>query len=82
MASSATFLISSNGGISDHDDMFFAKNMRLPKLKVPPKQLKVRNYKRFNLSAFTQDMNNVPSDEIRNVAEDANEMWIICSYPV
>ena len=53
--------LSKNGvlasGISDHDDMFFAKNMRLPKLKVPPKQLKVRNYKRFNLSAFTQDMN-------------------------
>ena len=39
--------VSKNGvlanGISDHDVIFFTKNMRLPKLKVPPKQLKVRN---------------------------------------
>ena len=64
-------------GISDHDVIFLTKNMRLPKLKVPPKQLKVRNYKRFNLSTFRQDMNNVPFDEITNVAQDANEMWIL-----
>ena len=53
--------VSKNGvlasGISDHDVIFLTKNMRLPKLKVPPKQLKVRNYKRFNLGAFRQDMN-------------------------
>ena len=74
--------ISKNGilamsGVSDYDVIFLTKNMRLPKLKVPPKQLKVRNYKRFNLSAFRQDMNSVPFDEIRNVAHDANEMWIL-----
>ena len=68
--------VSKNGvlasGISDHDVIFLTKNMRLPKLKVPPKQLKVRNYKRFNLSAFRQDMKNVLFDEIRDVAQDAN----------
>ena len=36
--------VSKNGvlasGISDHDVIFLTKNMRLPKLKVPPKQLK------------------------------------------
>ena len=50
------------------------KQMRLPKLKVPPKLLNVRNYKRFNLNAFRQDMSSVPFDEI---ACDANEMWTL-----
>ena len=31
----------------------------------------------FNLSAFRQDINFVPFDEIRTVAQDANEMWIL-----
>ena len=48
--------VSENGvlvsGISDHDVVFLTKHMRLPKLKVPPKQLQVRNYKRFNLHAL------------------------------
>ena len=73
--------VSENGvlasGISDHDVVFLTKHMRLPKLKVPPKQLQVRNYKRFNLHAFRQDMNKIPFEEIRNVARDANEMWIL-----
>ena len=64
-------------GISDHDVVFLTKHMRLPKLKVPPKQLQVRNYKRFNLHAFRQDMSKIPFEEIRNVARDANEMWIL-----
>ena len=48
-------VVLASGIISDHDVIFLTKNMRLPKLKVPPKQLKVRNYKRFNLSAFRQE---------------------------
>ena len=64
-------------GISDHDVVFLTKQMRLLKLKAPPKILNVRNYKRFNLSAFRQDMRSVPFDEIKNIARDANEMWTL-----
>ena len=39
-------------GVSDHDVVFLTKQMRLPKLKAPPKILNVRNYERFNLNAF------------------------------
>ena len=43
--------VSENGvlasGISDHDVVFLTKHMQLPKLKVPTKQLQVRNYKRL-----------------------------------
>ena len=61
-------------GISDHDAVFMTKHMRLPKLKVSPRLLYARNYKKFNLKAFRKDMNNVPFDEIKNVSRDANEM--------
>ena len=64
-------------GISDHDVVFLTKQMRLPKLKAPPKILNVRNYKRFNLNAVRQDMRSVPFDEIENIARDANEMWTL-----
>ena len=50
------------------------KRMRLPKLKALPKLLNVRNYKRFNVNAFWQDISSVPFDEIKNVARDAEEM--------
>ena len=64
-------------GISDHDVVFLTKQMRLPKLKTPPKLLNVRNYKRFNLNAFRQDMSSVLFDEIKNIAPSANEMWTL-----
>ena len=70
--------VSKNGvlscGISDHDAVFLTKQMTLPKLKAPPKLLNVRNYKKFNLNAFKQDISSVPFGEIKNVARDANEM--------
>ena len=47
-------------GISDHDAVYMIKSMRLPKLKVPPKILSVRNYKWFDAVAFKHDLNNVP----------------------
>ena len=49
--------------------------MRLPKLKVPPKHLNVRNYKKFDLKAFRKHMINVPFEEIKYISSDANEMW-------
>ena len=51
-------------GISDHDAVFMIKHMRLPKLEAPPKQLNVRNYKKF---AFKEDMINAPFDEIKYI---------------
>ena len=41
------------------------------------KLLNVRNYKRFNLHTFRQDMSSVPFDEIKNIARDASEMWTL-----
>ena len=64
-------------GISDHDVVFMTKHMRLPKLRAPPRLLNVRNYKKFNLNAFRQDMSNVPFDKIKSISKDANEMWIL-----
>ena len=51
--------------------------MRLPKLKAPPRLLNVRNFKKFDLNALRQEMNNVPFDKIRSISKDANEVWIL-----
>ena len=64
-------------GISDPDAVFMTKHMRLPNLKAPPRLLNVRNYKKFNLHAFRQNMNNVPFHKIKSICKDANEMWIL-----
>ena len=64
-------------GISDHDAVFMVKNMRAPKLKLPPQSLSVRNYKKFDAQAFRNDIENLPFDQIKNVSQDANEMWFI-----
>ena len=64
-------------GINDHDVVFMTKHMRLPKLRTPPRLLNVRNYKKFNLDAVRQDMNNVPFDKIKSISKDADEMWIL-----
>ena len=34
-------------------------------------------YKKFNLNAFRQDMNNAPFEKIKSISKDANEMWIL-----
>ena len=64
-------------GISDYDVVLMTKHRRLPKLRSPPRLLNVKNYKKFNLNAFRQDMNNVPFDKIKSISKDANEMWIL-----
>ena len=53
------------------------KNMRAPKLKLPPQSLSVRNYKKFDAQAFRNDIENLRFDQIKNVSQDANEMWLI-----
>ena len=53
-------------------------NARAPKLKVPPKIINVRNYKRFNLEGFQSDVKTIPMEHIKLVLKDANEVWIGC----
>ena len=62
-------------GISDHDAVFMQKNMRIPKLKLAPKTISVRNYKHFDKAAFLSDLRMAHFDEIKNYTNDANEMW-------
>ena len=63
-------------GISDHDALFLIRNARAPKLKVPPKVIDVRNYKRFNIDSFQSDIRSIPLEQIKLVSKDANELWL------
>ena len=63
-------------GISDHDALFLIRNARAPKLKVPPKIINVRNYKRFNLEGFQSDVKTILMEYIKLVSNDANEVWL------
>ena len=59
-------------GISDHG---VERNVRAPKLKVPPKILSVFNFKRFDSDSFETDINGIPMEKIRSVSGDVNGMW-------
>ena len=37
----------------------------------------MRNYKNFYAQAFRNDIENLPFDQIKNVSQDTNEMWLI-----
>ena len=63
-------------GISVHDALFLIRNARAPKLKVPPKIVNVRNYKRFDLEGFQSDVKTIPMEYIKLVSNDANEVWL------
>ena len=63
-------------GISDRDALFLIRNIRAPKLKVPPKVINVRNYKRFNIKDFQSDLKAIPMEHIKLVSKDVNEMWL------
>ena len=62
-------------GISDHDVVFIERNVRVPKLKFPPKILNVRNFKRFDSDSFQADIKRIPMEKIRSVSGNVNEMW-------
>ena len=51
-----TDLVSSSGiiycGISDHDVVFMQKKMRMPKLRLPPKTISVKNFKHFDRNEY------------------------------
>ena len=63
-------------GISDHDALYLIRNVRAPKLKVPPKFTNVRNYKQFNIKDFQSDLKAIPMEHIKLVSKDVNEMWL------
>ena len=62
-------------GISDHNVVFIERNVRAPKLKVPPKILIVSNFKRFDSVSFQADIMGIPMENISSVSGDVKEMW-------
>ena len=61
--------------ISDHDIVCFERNVRVPKMKGPPKVLNVRNFKRFDNDSFPDAIQKIPMDQIRSFSGDVNTMW-------
>ena len=58
-------------GISDHDNVYLIKNMRIPKVQT------VRNYKKFDLNEFHADIKTIPFDVIKKQSvDDANKLWL------
>ena len=49
--------------------------MRVPKLKAPSKVFDIRNYNRFDLKAFQNDIKNIPFDNMKEVSKELWEMW-------
>ena len=64
-----------SSGISDRDVVFIERNVKAPKLKVPPKILNVCNFKRFDSVSFQANIKGIPMEKIRSVSGDVNEMW-------
>ena len=64
-------------GISDHDIVYVVRSICVPKLKRDPKIIKVRKYKNFDERSFTSELRRIHFDEIKNVTNDPNEMWLI-----
>ena len=73
-------VVSSSGvkpcGISDHDVLYLVRNARAPKLKIPPKTINIRNYKRFNIQEFQHDLKGIPMEHIQLVSKDVDEVWL------
>ena len=73
-------VVSSSGvkpcGISDHDVLYLIRNARAPKLKIPPKTINIRNYKRFNIQEFQHDLKGIPMEHIQLVSKDVDEVWL------
>ena len=51
--------------------------MRVPKPKRPRKSLTVRNYKTFDAQVFQDDIEKLHLNQIRNVTDNADDMWLI-----
>ena len=63
-------------GISDHDVSYLIRNTRAPKLKILPKTINIRNYKRFNIQEFQHDLKGRPMEHIQLVSKDVDKVWL------
>ena len=61
--------------ISDHDIVFMFK--KYESSQAQPKSLTVRNYKKFDAQEFQDDIGKLPLDQIRNVTNNANDVWLM-----
>ena len=57
--------------------VYMIKKLRVPTSKLPPRALSLRNFKKFDLKSFRKELMEVPFDQIKDVTNDANEMWLI-----
>ena len=64
-------------GISAHDIVYLIRSMRIPKMKKDPKVITVRKCKNFDQKAFLSELRGIKFDEIKNITDDPNEMWLI-----
>ena len=53
------------------------RSMSVPKLNRDPKIIKVRKYKNFDERSFASELRQIHFDEIKNITNDPNEMWLI-----
>ena len=70
-------MVSNSGVIScgiNYHDVVFIERECAPKLKVPPKILNVRNFKRFDSVSFQADIKGIPMEKVRSASGDVNEM--------
>ena len=75
-ATTASHRIRSSGvchlSISDHSLIYAVRRMIIPRER--PRIIETRNYKTFDMNAFTDDLKKIPW-ELLNRLHDPNEMW-------
>ena len=53
------------------------RSMYIPKMKKDPKIITIRKCKNFDQNAFLSELRGIKFDEIKKIAGDPNEMWLI-----
>ena len=71
--------VSDQGGlpyvISDHDVVYMTRSMKMPSVRMKPKLVEIRKYRKFDSEKFRNDLQSMPFDEIQNIRGYVNEMW-------
>ena len=62
-------------GISDHDIIYVLRNSRLAKIKIEPKVVNIRNFRRFSASDFVRELEGLQFDLIKDLGYTPEEMW-------
>ena len=63
--------------ISDHDAVYMARGMHLPKRRGTPKLITARTFRKFNSESFLMDLRNIQFDQMKGIEKDPNELWQI-----